>query len=101
MNTRRIKPVEFWNDGNTKEATSIRLYNFHGYNFDGSNSIVSYKLECEESFEVDGGESIAQRTSLFEGSVSVPDDVVQSWGADDEPIFDFVIGELNLEYDND
>lgn len=84
MNYREISPVSFWSPEGDKIATRILLYNFHGYNFDGTNSIVSYKLQ-------DDGEK-----SLSEGSVSLPDTLVQAWGEDDEPIFDYVISELNL-----
>lgn len=88
MNKRTITPVEFWTPEGNKSAGEILLYNFHGYNFDGTDSIVSYKIgNTDES---------GKWTSLSEGSVSLPDDVVQAWGEDDEPIFDYVINELGL-----
>lgn len=88
MNTRNIEPVEFWTPEGNKSAGEILLYNFHGYNFDGTDSIVSYKIGNTD----EGG----KWTSLSEGSVFLPDDIVQAWGEDDEPIFDYVIAELNL-----
>lgn len=64
------------------------LYNFHGYNFDGSDSVVSYKLGFIEAED--------RWVSLSEGSVQIPDAVVQSWASDDDPIFDYVLTQLKL-----
>lgn len=88
MNTRNIQSVEFWTPEGNQSAGEILLYNFHGYNFDSTDSIVSYKIG-----NTDGS---GKWTSLSEGSVFLPDTVVQAWGEDDEPIFDYVIAELNL-----
>lgn len=88
MNSREIAPVSFWKPEGDQIADTIVLYNFHGYNFDGSESIVSYRLGFTDAND--------KWVSLAESSVKIPDSVVQAWGEDDEPIFDFVIGELNL-----
>jgi hypothetical protein len=101
MNYRTIEPVEFWSPTGTNSATRILLYNFHGYNFDGTDSYVSYKLlavTVVTDTDEEGNEVERDVTkSLSEGSVGVPDEVVQVWGVDDEPIFDYVIDQLNLE----
>ena len=89
-----IQPVTFWIDGVNEIADQICLYNFHGYNFDGSDSLVSYKVGWSELLT--DGETVVFH-SYGEGSVSIPDSVVQSWGADDDPIIDFVLTTLNLE----
>lgn len=92
MNMRNIKPIDFWTPDGTKTADKVMLYNFHGYNFDGTESWVSYRVGRSDS----DGEK--HSFSVFsEGSVSVPDEIVQSWGSDDECIFDHVIATLNLE----
>jgi hypothetical protein len=95
INTRKIKPISFWSKDGDKLADHILLYNFHGYNFDGTDSWVSYKLGKVELIEEDK----EMFYSYFEGSVPVPNTVVQDWGEDDEPIFDFVIDTLNLDRD--
>jgi hypothetical protein len=95
MNKRNIVPVEFWTPEGNKSAGEILLYNFHGYNFDGTDSIVSYKLG-NTTVVGEGEEAQEQWKSLSEGSVRIPDDVVQAWGEDDEPIFDYVIEQLGL-----
>ena len=100
MNKRQIKPVSFWTFDGNKQATHILLYNFHQYDFDGSDSAVSYKLGYTSSTPDLDGNPQEYWVSLTEGSVALPDNLVQSWGTDDDIIFDYVIGELNLEYDN-
>lgn len=93
MNTRNIAAISFWTPTAVEQADALMLYNFHGYNFNGTASSVSYKLGRFEQM----GDEEPKFVSLAEGSVSVPDAVVQSWGQDDECIFDHVIAELNLE----
>lgn len=83
-NTRNIEPVAFWSPEGPREASRIGLYNFHGYDFDGTDSRVSYRLLAPP------GEA------LFEGTVTVPAAVTDGWGADDEVIFDHVITALGL-----
>lgn len=95
INTRKINPVNFWSKDGDKSADTILLYNFHGYNFDGTPSWVSYKLGVIEQLD----EESVRFVSYFDGSVTLPNTIVQSWGADDEPIFSFVISELNLTED--
>lgn len=102
MNTRKIRPIQFWRQSGTSTATDILLYNFHGYNFDGTDSAVSYRIGFLETVTGPDGETPIERwTSLSEGSVIIPNSIVQAWGEDDEPIFDYVMEELNLEYESD
>lgn len=84
MNYRPIAPITFWSPSGNQQATRLMLYNFHNYNFDGTDSTVSYRLQTEEE------------VTLSEGSIAIPDDVVQAWGVDDEPMFDYVATKLNL-----
>lgn len=91
-NTRPIQPINFWRNGEDVQADSILLYNFHGYNFNGTDSWVSYKLGQLTVISEDESTFL----SFFEGSIPVPNTVVQEWGEDDEPIFDYVISTLNL-----
>lgn len=85
MNTRNIQPIAFWSPSGTDEADQIQLYNFHGYDFNGLDSYVSYRMM-----------SSADKHVIYEGTVKVPASVVDQWGADDQPIFDFVLTELGL-----
>ena len=101
LSIRQIEEVTSWTAEGYKSADHIQLYNFHNYNFDSSDSSrVSYRLFLLEEQIIPGpdGEPTARpvKTVLLEGSVNIPDSVVQAWGEDDEPIFDYVIGELGL-----
>lgn len=101
LSIRQIEEVTSWTEEGYKSADHIQLYNFHNYNFDASDSsIVSYRLFLMETESVTGpdGQSTDRQVKrvLTEGSVKVPDTIVQAWGEDDEPIFDHVIEELGL-----
>lgn len=108
INARKINKVNFWKQTGTAEADHILLYNFHNYNFDGSDAVVSYKLGFIEiiptSVTSENGDvqtvDSERWSSLYEGSIILPNTIVQEWGEDDEPIFDYVIEELNLTRDN-
>jgi hypothetical protein len=94
-NTRTIKPISIWNNGKTQKASSLMLYNFGGYDFaTGEECFVSYRLGNIVAAE---DETMGDRfESLVENSVKLPSDLVAEWGEDDEPIWQFVITELNL-----
>lgn len=85
----QIQRVSVWADGAVRSADTLGVYNFNNYNFDGTDSSVSYKLGIIDEF--------SELTSFAEGSVAVPDAIVQAWGTDDDPIIDFVLATLNLE----
>lgn len=102
INTRKITPINFWSKEGNKSADSILLYNFHGYNFDDTDSWVSYRLGTVVTREIPVEEGVIIEKSFasyFEGSVAIPNDIVQAWGQDDEPIFDYIISTLNLTRD--
>jgi len=92
-NARKIQPLEFWSPDGIKVADYLVLYNFHGYNFDGTDAMVSFRIaELRENPAMHA----QYWESRWEGSIAIPNDVVQTWGEDDEPIFDYVIAQLNL-----
>lgn len=97
MKTTNIKPINIWEGGKYKTVDQLGVYNFHGYNFDGTDSMVSYRLGVTETSEGSDGSEIKSFVSYSEGSVSVPDSIVQAWGQDDDPIVAFVLTSLNLE----
>lgn len=97
MKLTNIKSLNLWEGGKYQTVNQIGVYNFHGYNFDGTDSSVSYRLGVTETSEGSDGSIIESFVSYSEGSVIIPDSVVQTWGADDNPIIAYVIAELNLE----
>ena len=92
-----IKPLNLWNGGKYQTASQIGLYNFHGYDFDGTASSVSYRLGFIESVEEPDGETSNTFISINEGSIAIPDSLVQTWGASDEPIIAYTLSELGLQ----
>lgn len=93
INARKIEPVSFWAPSGTRIADHIVLYNFHNYNFDGTDSMVSFRL-VRFVYQQQAQAEVPE--SIYEGSIAIPNDVVQEWGEDDEPMFDYVITQLNL-----
>lgn len=91
MNTINIEPIAKWTKYGWKEATMLKIFNFHDYNFDGHNSSKVHVHLCEQMV-VDGGEIIMN--PLYAETIELPDEVVQNWGADDQPLIDYVISQL-------
>lgn len=88
--TRQIDPVTSWTPQGAMEADRIQLHNFSGYHFDGADTAeVAYRL-------LSPNEDGTLFTTVASGSVNVPDSVVQTWGEDDEVIFDHVLAQLGL-----
>lgn len=95
MNTRAITPdiITRWTEDGVKNATVIKLFNFHDYNFDGQDSSKVHYHLCEE-IPLDNGDIV--HNPLYSGTVTIPDALVQNWGQDDEPIFAYVVSQLPL-----
>lgn len=95
MNTRSIKTVRIWIAGSNKSADTLQLYNFAGYDFTSSPaSFVSYRMG-KAGTDQDGNPTFE---SLSEGSITLPVELVDDWGSDDTPIWDYVATALNLTF---
>ena len=84
MNIRSIQPVQIWAPDGQREANQISLDNFHDYKFDNSVGYVDYTLK-NSSGEV-----------YYTGTIEVPSNIIQQWGADDSIIWDYVINTLGI-----
>jgi len=91
-NQREISPVRIWSKGYIYQAKVLKLCLYTGYDFIASPVQVHYDLIQHEE-DVDG--SIIE-TVLAEGNVPLTYQLVANWGADDQPIFDYVAQELQL-----
>lgn len=91
-NQREITPVSIWTQGYVYQANVLKLCLYTGYDFIVSPGQVHYDLIQHEE-DVDG--SIFE-TVLAEGNVPLTYPLVANWGADDQPIFDYVAQELQL-----
>lgn len=98
-NTRNIKPVtkESYASSGPKEVSMIKLANFYGYDFDSSYGKVYYELYAINKQFTDKGLPLEYIELVTFGEVELPQDIVNSWGADDEMIFDYVLQQLGLE----
>lgn len=88
MNTRQIQPITAWTPEGQKEISVLALSNFSDYHFDNGSGIVEYKLI---SVDLELG-----ATEHFIGKIEIPSSIVQQWGADDEPIFQYVAQTLGI-----
>lgn len=108
QNEREIIPIHTWVDGSEIQMQIISLDNFYGYNFEGFGGYVHYLLinYKETPLLDDNGDPVVDgngdpvltitKTPILDGRVELPEALVQSWGANDQPIFDYVAQSLNL-----
>jgi hypothetical protein len=83
-NQRAIAPVTIWLNGVTSTATMLSLDGYSGYNFIDSPGQVHYNL-----LDADGNMVLSGVTTLDWATV-------ENWGSDDQPVFVYVAGELNI-----
>lgn len=91
-NQREITPISIWSEGYTYQANVLNVSLYTGYDFIASPGQVHYALIQHEE-DVDGS---IYETVLAEGNVPLTYQLVANWGADDQPIFDYVAQELQL-----
>lgn len=91
-NQREIVPIDIWSDGAFYSVNVLRLSLYTGYDFVTSAGQVHYQL-IEHVEDVDG--SIFDNV-IAEGTVPLTYAVVDIWGTDDQPIFDFTAQHLQL-----
>jgi hypothetical protein len=80
-----IKPLAIWKNGANRTATKIEIYEFYNYDFVSGAGAVAYRLLN------------ADTETLIHETLALPADLIASWGADDQPIFDYVLETLKLE----
>jgi hypothetical protein len=80
-----IEPVTVWKNGGAQQAEKIAIYQFYNYDFAGDSGAVAYRL-------LNADDDI-----LTDERLRLPEALVADWGADDQPIFDYVLETLKLE----
>ena len=90
INDRQIQPINLWVNGVSSTAEVITLDGYSGYNFVDSAGEVHYVLSSYDA-------STDTKVSIIQGVVQLSYDVVENWGTDDQPIFDYVAEQLNIE----
>lgn len=91
-NQRTIIPVTTWVNGETKTMSVLQLDNYSGYNFTDSPGFVTYTLCVEAGVAPD-----TYYEGVTGGVVYLTWPLVENWGTDDQPIFDYVAEELNIQ----
>lgn len=88
-----IKPVTTWTKGEIKTLTILRVENYFDYDFSQKPGVVQYSLfSISQSAE---GVDIYER--VVNDVLPLTWDLVNAWGADDTPIFDYVLQTLGLQ----
>jgi len=95
-----IQPITTWVNGETKTLTVLRLDNYFQYDFLMCPGRVHYCI-CEpfmQDVTDDEGntEQVEQYRSIIDGNVDLPWSLIETWGQDDTPIFDYVLEQLQL-----
>lgn len=85
MNTRQIQSISTWSPetGNIIIDT-LCLKDFFHYFFDDGGGKVAY------TFQSNG-------LDYFPGTIDIPSNIVQQWGASDDVIWNYVASQLNVE----
>ena len=91
-NQREIVSFDIWKEGIFHPVNVLKLSVYTGYDFIASPGQVHYDLIHHEQ-DVDG--SIYEEIVAY-GNVSLTFPIVSNWGADDQPIFDYVAQQLQI-----
>lgn len=89
VNDRQIEPLNLWINGVSSTAEVLTLDGYSGYNFVDSAGEVHYVLSSYDA-------TTDTKTSIIQGVIQLDYTVVENWGGDDQPIFNFVAQQLNL-----
>lgn len=92
QNQREIVSFDIWKEGVFHPVNVLRLSMYSGYDFIASPGSVHYDLIHHEE-DVDG--SIYEEI-VADGNVPLTFALVATWGADDQPIFDYVAQQLSI-----
>lgn len=97
-NTRNIQPVEMlaYMGSAMRQAEYIKFVSFSGYDFADNPGHVKYEIYAVNRPLTDLGQPLEYHELLSTGEVELPQELVQQWGIDDEPIIDYVIESLGL-----
>lgn len=87
-----INPIETWQNGGVKYLPLIRFNFYSNYDFKGSPGFVNYSL-CELCHDASG---IPYYQNVHNSVIDLPWSLIENWGNDDTPIFDYVLQQLNL-----
>lgn len=91
-NTREIQPTLVWSPTGQVSAVYLGLINFFDYHFDNGGGTATYTLIGMQ----DNGDGIPTAVDLYMSNINIPSSVVETWGENDDIIFEYVATTLGL-----
>jgi hypothetical protein len=83
-----IEPLQVYTPLGMKSVNILKVCSFSGYDFNGGSG------RCEIAI----GEIINEDFRPYvTDSVEIPSEVIQNWGADDLPIFEYILSQKQLK----
>jgi hypothetical protein len=81
----------------SKIAHYVKLSNFSGYDFDENTGEVTCEIYTINRPVTDLGYPLEYHELLKQEKISLPVDIINNWGVDDEIVFDYVIETLGFK----
>lgn len=91
-----IIPITIWKDGVTKTLSVLKLDNYFQYDFLMSPGMVHYCICESKTYTLEDGTEATHYVSVIDGNIQMTWEIIEDWGTDDTPIFDYVLNQLNL-----
>ena len=88
-NEREIQPLSLWLNGELYTASIFALNSYGGYDFIESAGMIQWSL-----LNYDNLSNVKKQ--IAQGVIPLTYDLVEDWGTDDQPIFDYAAQQLNI-----
>jgi hypothetical protein len=88
-NEREIQPITLWVNGQSYTASIFSLNGYGGYNFIDSPGEVQWTMLTYDA-------ATDTKQQVMQGILPLTYDLVEDWGTDDQPIFDYAAQQLNI-----
>jgi len=102
QNEKEIQPIQTWVNGETKTMVLLRIDNYFGYDFMMNPGYAHYCLctyrEEQQTDYDDNTITVAIKPTIIDGNIQLPWTLIETWGSDDTPIFDYVAQQLNITF---
>jgi len=85
--TKQFLSKQIWSSSGLQTIDTIKLTGYNGYDFNGSMGRVFYAIgKMQDNIFI----------PYIEENIELPAEIVNNWGADDEPVINFVMNKLGL-----
>lgn len=96
QNEIEINPIQVWHQGLIKTLDVFLLEQYSGYDFNENAGRVIYRIGKYGEATNEHGELVSAISWIVAGPIDLPYSLVENWGNDDTPIFEYVAQQLNL-----